>query len=153
MPQARVPQINGVTVVLDLDNFKEVMKAMGWNEYKPNVVTGGLTRLVEELASKLGGVVVHGLDEERGTEEAVIKFVGVDVEEVLEELERVRLEIERVGKESGSNATISAGVYVGPITSLKPQPLSVAKKAPEVAMALRALKKAKKKGGNRIVVL
>jgi len=153
LPQARVPQINGVTVVLDLDNFKEVMKAMGWNEYKPNVVTGGLTRLVEELASKLGGVVVHGLDEERGTEEAVIKFVGVDVEEVLEELERVRLEIERVGKESGSNATISAGVYVGPITSLKPQPLSVAKKALEVAMALRALKKAKKKGGNRIVVL
>jgi len=152
-PQARVPQINGVTVVLDLDNFKEVVKAMGWSEYKPNVVTESLTRLVEELASKLGGVVVHGLDEERGTEEAVIKFVGVDVEEVLEELERVRLEIERIGRESGSNATISIGVYVGLITSLKPQPLSAAKKTPEVAMALRALRKAKKKGGNGIVVL
>lgn len=153
MPQARVPQINGVTVALDLDKFEEVMKAMGWSEYKPNVVTGGLTRLVEELASKLGGVVIHGLDEERGTEEAVIKFVEADVEEVLKELERVRLEIERIGRESGSNATISIGVYVGPITSLKPQPLSAAKKAPEVAMALRALRKAKKKGGNRIVVL
>jgi GGDEF domain-containing protein len=146
-------QVNGVTVVLDLDNFKEVMKVMGWSEYKPNVVTGSLTRLVKEVASKLGGIVVHGLDEERGTEEAVVKFVGADVEEVLEELEKVRLEIERIGKESRSNATISAGVYVGPITSLKPQPLSMAKKAPEVVMALRALKKAKKKGGNRIVVL
>jgi GGDEF domain-containing protein len=146
-------QVNGVTVVLDLDNFKEVMKVMGWSEYKPNVVTGSLTRLVKEVASKLGGIVIHGLDEERGTEEAVVKFVGADVEEVLEELERVRLEIERIGKESRSNATISAGVYVGPITSLKPQPLSMAKKAPEVVMALRALKKAKKKGGNRIVVL
>jgi GGDEF domain-containing protein len=146
-------QVNGVTVVLDLDNFKEVMKVMGWSEYKPNVVTGSLTRLVKEVASKLGGIVVHGLDEERGTEEAVVKFVGADVEEVLEELERVRLEIERIGKESRSNATISAGVYVGPITSLKPQPLSMAKKAPEVVMASRALKKAKKKGGNRIVVL
>jgi GGDEF domain-containing protein len=146
-------QVNGVTVVLDLDNFKEVMKVMGWSEYKPNVVTGSLTRLVKEVASKLGGIVVHGLDEERGTEEVVVKFVGADVEEVLEELEKVRLEIERIGKESRSNATISAGVYVGPITSLKPQPLSMAKKAPEVVMALRALKKAKKKGGNRIVVL
>lgn len=146
-------QVNGVTVILDLDNFKEVMKVMGWSEYKPNVVTGSLTRLVKEVASKLGGIVVHGLDEERGTEEAVVKFVGADVEEVLEELEKVRLEIERIGKESRSNATISAGVYVGPITSLKPQPLSMAKKAPEVVMALRALKKAKKKGGNRIVVL
>jgi len=146
-------QLNGITVVLDLDRFKEVMKLMGWSEYKPNVVTGSLTRLVEELASKLGGVVIHGLDEERGTEEAVIKFVGADVEEVLGELERVRLEIERIGKESGSNATISMGVYVGPITSLKPQPLSEARRAPEVVMALRALKKAKKKGGNAIVVL
>jgi len=146
-------QTNGVTVILDLDRFKEVMKAMGWNEYEPNVVTESLTRLVEEVASRLGGIVIHGLDEERGTEEAVIKFVDVDVDEVLKELERVRLEIERIGKESGSNATISVGAYVGPITSLKPQPLSEAKKAPEVMMALRALKKAKKRGGNKIVVL
>jgi hypothetical protein len=29
LPQARVPQINGVTVALDLDKFEEVMKAMG----------------------------------------------------------------------------------------------------------------------------
>ena len=146
-------RLNGITVVLDLDKFKEVTKAMGWSEYKPNVVTGSLTRLVEELASKLGGVVIHGLDEERGTEEVVIKFVGADVNEVLRELERIRLEIERIGRESRSNATVSAGVYVGPITRLKPQPLSEAKKAPEVMMALRALKKAKKRGGNRIVVL
>jgi len=146
-------QLNGITAVLDLDRFEKVMKAMGWSEYKPNVVTGSLTRLVEELASKLGGIVVHGLDEERGTEEAVIKFVGADVGEVLRELERVRLEIERIGKESGSNATVSIGVYVGPITCLKPQRPSEAKKAPEVMMALRALKKAKKRGGNRMVVL
>jgi len=149
----RALQLNGITAILDLDKFKEVMKAMGWSEYKPNVVTGSLTRLVEEVASKLGGIVVHGLNEERGTEEAVVKFVGADVDEVLKELERVRLEIERIGKESRSNATISIGVYVGPITCLKPQPLSEAKKAPEVVMALRALKKAKKRGGNRIVVL
>lgn len=146
-------QIIGVTVVLDLDNFEEVMKRMNWTEYKPNIVTASLTRLVENLALKLGGVVIHGLDEERGTEEAVIKFVNTNVDDVLRELEKIRLEVERIGLESGSRATISIGVYVGPITSLKPQPLSRAKKELEVLMALRALKKAKKKGGNNIVVL
>lgn len=145
--------ISGITVVLDLDKFEEVTKRMRWTEYKPNIVTASLTQLVERLALRFGGVVVHGLDEERGTEEAIIKFTGVSIDEVLRELENIRLEIERIGLESGSGATVSIGVYFGPITSLKPRPLSGAKKEPEVLMALRALKRAKKGGGNKIVVL
>ncbi len=145
--------VKGVTVALDLDRFKEVTRSMGWTEYTPNIITGTLTRLVEDLAIKFRGVIIHGLDEERGTEEAVIKFVDVDFEDLLKNLEDLRLEIERLGRETGSNATLSIGVYVGPLTTLKPQPLSEAKKAPEVNMALRALKKAKKMGGNKIVVL
>ncbi len=146
-------QVNGITAILDLDKFKEITKSMGWTEYKPNIITGSLTHLVEEVVSRLRGVVIYGLDEERGTEEAIIKFVEADEDEVLKSLERIRCEIERLGRESGSNATLSIGVYIGPITSLKPQPLSEAKKAFEVVMALRALKKAKRMGGNRIIVL
>ncbi|RLF04977.1 MAG: hypothetical protein DRJ60_06310 [Thermoprotei archaeon] len=146
-------QVNGITVFLDLDRFKEITRSMGWTEYKPNIITGSLTHLIEEVASRLRGIVIHGLDEERGTEEAIIKFIEADENEVLKSLEKIRREIERLGRESGSNATLSIGVYIGPITSMKPQPLSEAKKAPEVVMALRALKKAKKMGGNRIVVL
>ncbi|MHC1601136.1 MAG: nucleotidyl cyclase domain-containing protein [Candidatus Nezhaarchaeales archaeon] len=146
-------QVNGITVILDLDKFKEITKSMGWTEYKPNIITGSLTHLVEEVVSRLRGVVIYGLDEERGTEEAIIKFVEADEEEVLKSLEKIRCEIERLGRESGSNATLSIGVYIGPITSLKPQSPSEAKKTPEVIMALRALKKAKKMGGNRVIVL
>jgi len=146
-------QVKGITVFLDLDRFKEITRSMGWTEYKPNIITGSLTHLIEELVSRLRGVVVHGLDEERGTEEAIIKFIDADESEVLKGLEKVRREIEKLGKESGSNATVSIGVYIGPITSIKPQSLSEAKKTLEVTMALRALKKAKKMGGNRIVVL
>ncbi|MCS7139175.1 MAG: hypothetical protein N3F04_01920 [Candidatus Nezhaarchaeota archaeon] len=146
-------QVKGVTVVLDLDRFKEITRNMGWTEYKPNVITGNLTRLVEQLASKFRGAIIGGLDEERGTEEAIIKFVEVDLNELLQSLEELRREIEDVGRESGSNATISIGVYVGPITSLKPQSLNKAKRSPEVVMALRALKKAKRMGGNRIVII
>ncbi|MEM4575894.1 MAG: hypothetical protein QW701_00380 [Candidatus Nezhaarchaeales archaeon] len=146
-------QFNGITVALDLDRFKDVTNNMHWTEYKPNIVTGSLTRLVEEVISKLGGIVIYGLDEERGTEEVVMKFVDTNIDEVLREMEKIRLEIERIGRESGSNATISIGIYIGPITSLKPQPPSKAKKTIEVLMVLRALKKAKKEGGKKIVIL
>lgn len=146
-------KVDGITVVLDLDRFKDITSNMHWTEYKPNIVTGSLTRLVEEVVSKLGGIVIYGLDEERGTEEVVMKFVDASIDEVLKEMEKIRLEIERIGRESGSNATISIGIYVGPLTSLKPQSPSKAKKTIEVLMALRALRKAKKEGGNKIVVL
>jgi len=149
----RERQTIGVTVALDLDRFKEITRSMGWTEYSPNIITGTLTALIEKLALRHRGVVVHGLDEERGTEEAIVKFVDVDLDELLEDLESIRREVEELGRRTSPNATISIGVYVGPITSLKPKPLAKAKKDPEVVMALRALRKAKKVGGNTIILL
>jgi len=40
----RVPLVNGAGIFLDLDNFKEVMRKMGWSEFRPNPITGTLTR-------------------------------------------------------------------------------------------------------------
>ncbi len=66
--------VEGTIIIMDLDRLEEYMRGHGiTDEYKPNIVTGTLTMLVEELASKWRGVIVYGLDWDRGTEEAVIE--------------------------------------------------------------------------------
>nr|MDO8076715.1 hypothetical protein [Candidatus Freyarchaeota archaeon] len=54
----RVPLVNGVGMFLDLDNFKEVMRKMGWSEFRPNPITGTLTQLVQRLAAKYNATVL-----------------------------------------------------------------------------------------------
>ncbi len=146
--------VRGAVVIIDLDRFKEIVKETGWSEYTPNPVTSELTMLVKELISKHFGVVIYGLDEERGTEEVVLEFPSADEEALLEDLEKIRKRIEEVGLQTGSGATVSIGVAFGAISASKPARRRNAYHAtPLRLLALRALQRVKKMGGNKVVIL
>lgn len=140
--------VEGTVVVMDLDRFEELTRRMGWDQYKPNIVTGTLTQLVEWFASKWRAVVVYGLDQERGTEEAVLEIPGVEPEELREDLEYIRRRI----KELGASITIVAVKgYVG----LKPcmSRRNAYYGTPTRALAHKLLVKAKRKGGNTVIIV
>ncbi|MCD6113989.1 MAG: GGDEF domain-containing protein [Thermoprotei archaeon] len=138
--------IEGTVIVLDLDKFKKVTKERGFNEYKPNIITGTLTHLVENFVRKWNAYVLYGLDYSRGTEEAVIIIPMIKPEEVLGDLEKIRREIEKLG------ATLSIGVSYGVIVNIKARNRREAYENITVKNALKALREAKRKGGNRIVI-
>ncbi|OYT50817.1 MAG: hypothetical protein B6U76_12065 [Desulfurococcales archaeon ex4484_217_2] len=138
--------VEGTVIVLDLDKFKKVTKERGFNEYKPNIITGTLTHLVENFVRKWNAYVLYGLDYSRGTEEAVIIIPMIKPEEVLGDLEKIRREIEKLG------ATLSIGVSYGVIVNIKARNRREAYENITVKNALKALREAKRKGGNRIVI-
>ena len=140
--------IEGTIIVIDLDKFSEEVKSRGWSEYSPNPATGLLTRLVEEFISKWYGVVVYGLDPERGTEEVVIEIPGVEPEEVLEDLRKIREEINSVGV--GVSIVALRGYVIGRSTRSRRDAYYG---TPFRAEAIKALRRVKKKGGNQILVL
>ena len=139
--------VEGTVIVIDLDRFGEVVEERGWSEYKPNPATGLLTLLVQRLVSKWQGVVIYGLDEERGTEEVVIEIPMVEPEELREDLEEIRRELRRVGV----TATIVAvRGYVG----LKParNRREAYTGTPYRRFAVKLLNQAKRRGGDRLVI-
>ncbi|MCC6040952.1 MAG: hypothetical protein LM557_02120 [Desulfurococcaceae archaeon] len=144
------PLVPGLIVIIDLDEFGEFVEKRGLDPYKPNIVTGELTRLVEEFTRRFQGVVVYGLDYERGTEEALIEIpYGVDyVDQVVSELERIAQRIREHG------VTLTAVVVMDSVIG---KPARSRREAysgtPGRRRALKALREAKKKGGNRVVVL
>ncbi len=144
-----------VVVALDLDHFNEVVRKAAWPRYSPNPITGLLSRLVEDLVIKRRGIVIYGLDWDRGTEEAVIEFVEPDLEDLLLDLEDLRRRIEEAGKTSGTGVTLSIGVskYEAP-DGVKPvKDRRALKSSPYRYLALKALRKAKRLGGNRLVIV
>lgn len=138
--------VEGTVIILDLDKFKKVTKERGFNEYKPNIITGTLTHLVENFVRKWNAYVLYGLDYSRGTEEAVIIIPMIKPEEVLGDLEKIRREIEKLG------ASLSIGVSYGVIVNIKARNRREAYENITVKNALKALREAKRKGGNRIVI-
>jgi len=138
--------VEGTVIVLDLDKFKKVTKEKGFNEYKPNIITGTLTHLVENFVRKWNAYVLYGLDYSRGTEEAVIIIPMTKPEEVLSDLEKIRREIEKLG------ASLSIGVSYGVLINIKARNRREAYENITVKNALKALREAKRKGGNRIVI-
>jgi hypothetical protein len=89
--------IDGCIVMLDVDFMEEMVREKGLPEYKPNLATGFLTRAVESLAIKHSGVVVFGLDYERGTEEAVLEFPLTSCDELRKDLDQIHNELARMG--------------------------------------------------------
>jgi len=138
--------VEGTVIVFDLNKFKKVTKEKGFNEYKPNIITGTLTHLVENFVRKWNAYVLYGLDYFRGTEEAVIIMPMTKPEEVLSDLEKIRREIEKLG------STLSIGVSYGVIVNIKARNRREAYENITVKNALKALREAKRKGGNRIVI-
>ncbi len=139
--------VMGTVIILDLDKFEEKTIREGWNQYTPNIITGELSRLVEEFVRKWCARVVYGLDWKRGTEEAVIEVPGVKPDEVVADLEKIRQEIRELG------ATISIGVAYGPIIFDKPRSRREAYKSYTRRLALKALRKIKRKGGDGLMVI
>lgn len=138
----------GTIVILDLDRFKEFTQTRGLSEYEPNFVTGELTKLVEWFAQKQGGVVVYGLDYERGTEEAIIEIPFARPEDVWEDLKKIHKRI----MEAGASITIVA--YEGLVSCKKARNQREAYHAtPWRRSALKKLKEAKRRGGGLLVVV
>ncbi len=139
--------VEGVVIVMDLDRFGEVVEERGWSEYSPNPATGLMTLLVERFVSKWRAVVVYGLDPERGTEEVVLEIPLVEPEEVLPDLEEIRRRLNEVG------VGVTIAVVRGPV-GLKParSRREAYYGTPARRLAVRLLREAKRRGGNRVVV-
>lgn len=147
----KIPQIDGAGIFLDLDNFKEIVKKMAWSEYKPNPITGNLTQLIQTFATKHNANILWGLDQKRGTEEIYLEVVEPETEELYADLEKIRRKIEELGRETKSFAHLSIGVAYGKISNVKPRSIRELTRTPLGNNAWKALKKAKKTGGNKII--
>lgn len=145
-----LPLAPGLIIVVDLDRFGEYVETRGLNPYTPNIVSGELTRLIEDFAVKHRGVVVYGLDRERGTEEAVIEipFADENLEEIINDLKRVIEEIEKYG-------VTATAVVVRDFVSAKTarSRREAYKGTPGRARALKILRSIKRRGGGKIVIL
>lgn len=140
--------VEGTVVIIDLDRMGETVEERGWSEYTPNPATGLLTRLVEDFVRKWNAYLIYGLDEERGTEEAVIEVPLVEPEELLPDLEEIRRRV----REAGVTATIVAVKgYVGPV-GREGDRRDAYTATPTRRLAARLLRKAKRAGGDRVVV-
>jgi hypothetical protein len=138
----------GTIVVIDLDQFSEVVEERGWSEYSPNPATGLLTSLVEMFVRKWQGVVVYGLDEARGTEEAVIEIPLVEPEELKPDLEAIKRELNKIGV----NVTIVAvrGYVLGKPAANRREAYTA---TPFRRQALALLRRVKRRGGDQVVVV
>lgn len=136
----------GTVVVIDLDRFEEVTRKRGYDEYKPNDVTGRLSALVEGFARRWQAVVVYGLDWERGTEEALIEIPYVEAWEVAEDLIGIAREIEA----TGVTATIVAVTgHVAPWIAGDRRAYTA---TPTRRTALKVLERLKARGGGKVYV-
>ena len=146
-PTPRRGLVRGSIIILDLDRFGDYVEEKGLSEYSPNDVTGLLSMEVERLAIKWGGVILYGLDWDRGTEEAVVEVPGVEAWELKEDL----VEIARKVCGEGASITIVAVTdYVGPA---RPSGRRDAYKgSPGRVRALRTLNAMKRRGGGTIYI-
>ena len=139
-------------VILDLDQFGSKMKALGWSEYKPNVITGSLTELVTSLLTRHHGTHIRGLDYQRGTEEAVLFFSDPNSEQLLKALKHIMVEIEKLGRDLSQSTTLSIGISFGPVPPIRLHQNSDLKQVFLYKYSKKALRTAKKQGGNRMLV-
>ncbi len=138
--------VNGVVVVLDLDNFGEEIKKRGWSPWKPNEATGLLTQLALDFASRHRAVIIFGVDSKRGTEEFVMEIPFTTIDNVLDDVKNIVKELNKFSVKA------SAAVVEG-LVGLKP-----AKNrregyygTPARKKATRLLRKAKNLGGNKVL--
>ncbi|ADI32228.1 hypothetical protein [Staphylothermus hellenicus] len=142
--------VEGIIIVLDLDRFEEYTIKYGLDQYKPNTITGMLTSLVENFIRKWRAVVVYGLDYERGTEETIIEIpYGFEqIDEIVKDLKAIKDEINKAG------ALITIVVVKDYVLGRKARNRKEAYHGtPGRRRAIRVLRKAKRAGGNKLVVL
>ncbi|MEM0340860.1 MAG: hypothetical protein QXN05_05175 [Acidilobaceae archaeon] len=136
----------GALVILDLDRFKEFSKAKGFSEYTPNEITGLLSHLVDAFVRKWNGVVVYGIDWERGTEEAIIEIPEVEAEELEQDLIEIAEEVRRAG------ASITIVALTGYIFGVPARSRREAYSEGLRSYAKKVLEKLKKRGGEVVFI-
>ncbi len=142
--------IEGYIIVMDLDRFEDYTETHGLDQYKPNMVTATLTRLVDEFASKHRGVIIYGYDPERGTEEAVLEVVSInddELREIISDLERIREEVRRLDA-SITIVMVRDYVLMRPARNRREAYYGT----PGRRRALKLLRTAKRRGGGSIVL-
>ncbi|MDM7274953.1 MAG: hypothetical protein P3X22_002350 [Thermoprotei archaeon] len=136
----------GTIIVMDLDRFGEYVEARGLSSYSPNEVTGTLSRLVESFISKFNGVLVYGLDWERGTEEAVIEVPQLDAMSTVEDLKAIAKDVASLG------ASITIVALTGYIIGAKARSRREAYSGSLRSKARRVLERLKRRGGGVVYV-
>ena len=146
-----------LVVVLDLDHFGDVSEQMGWPRYRPNAVTGTVTQWCLELLRKYFGIEIYGISELEGTEECMLVFPNGSIDAILGDLEELRVEVQRIGRQIGIGTSISIGcAIVPPPVDLNPARSRRTRDIlsdPGRILAHKALKQAKRQGGNQIIQL
>lgn len=142
--------VRGLIIVLDLDKFEEFIREKGWDPYKPNIITGTLTSLVEDFARKWNGVIIYGLDRKRGTEEVVIEIpYGYEyLDEIVKDLYKIKEEINKLGA-SISIVVVKDFVYPKPVNNQR----EAYQGTPGRRRAWRIIRRIKRSGGNKILVI
>jgi GGDEF domain-containing protein len=143
----------GTFIFLDLDNFGECVKTMGWSEYTPNPISAFLTDEVEYYIHDRFNVLIWGLDQKRGTEEAIILSY-----EPLESIQvwcyKVIRDVKAIAEEFNANTSLSCGIATGIVSETKAitdNRTKTINRDPLRGLAYKALRQAKKKGGNRLI--
>ncbi len=142
--------VEGLIIVLDLDRFEEYVVEKGLDPYKPNIITGTLTKLVEDFIRKYRGIVIYGLDPRRGTEEAVIEIpYGYEqLNNIIKDLEKLKNEINKIG---GSISIVVLKDYINGVKARNRREAYYG--TPGRRRALKLLRSIKRKGGNNILVI
>jgi GGDEF domain-containing protein len=143
----------GTFIFLDLDNFGECVRTMGWSEYTPNPISAFLTDEVEHYIHDRFNVLIWGLDQKRGTEEAIILSY--------EPIESIQVwccdlirDVKTIAEEFNANTSLSCGIATGIVSETKAIADNRSKtisRDPLRRLAYKALRQAKKKGGNRLM--
>lgn len=148
--QSDLPLLPGLVIVLDIDKFENYVQSRGLDPYKPNIVSGELTRLIEKFVWDYRGIVVYGLSSERGTEEVIIEipFGHEELDSIIKDLNEIRESIRRHG------ATLSIAI-VKDFVVCKParDRRGAYYGTPGRARATKLLRSIKRRGGNGIIVV
>ncbi|MDH5403210.1 MAG: hypothetical protein OEZ01_06180 [Candidatus Heimdallarchaeota archaeon] len=139
---------------MDLDNFGECVKKMGWTRYSPNIITGTLTKEIEDFNWKYNGYPLWGYNSKEGTEEAIL-FTPSTIEEILPWCKYIVDLITKLSERKNLGTGLSIGMAFGKIIELKPitnNRTKTIRSDPIRNLAYLALRKAKKSGGSCIVI-
>jgi len=138
--------VEGVVVVVDLDNFEEEIERRGWSQWRPNEATGLLTQLALDFASRHRAVIIYGVDEKRGTEEFIAEIPYAKVEDVLDDVKNIISELNRIGVRA-SAAIVEGLVGLRPVRNRREAYYGT----PARRKAMELLRRAKASGGNKVL--
>lgn len=143
----------GTIVFADLDNFQDCMEIMGWSRYSPNEITRLMTNRVQRYINRYQATLLWGLNKAEGTEEFILIFLQ-DIERVIKIMNKLRRDILELAQKLNASTSLSVGLTYGEISHLRVLKSHKKKeflKHPTIYLAYKALKKAKKKGGNELI--